>query len=84
MTYQMDIETADGIKPHGFHLGTDLKIARQLAVEALKRTGVISVALRGDKNKLVEMFDWRDLEDETPYGDELCRNGIIIDDCTCC
>jgi hypothetical protein len=84
MTYQMDIETADGIKPHGFHLGTDLKIARQLAVEALNRAGVISVALRGDKNKLVEMFDWRDLEDETPYGDELCRNGIIIDDCTCC
>jgi hypothetical protein len=59
MTYQMDIETADGIKPHGFHLGTDLKIARQLAVEALNRTGVISVALRGDKNKLVEILDWR-------------------------
>jgi hypothetical protein len=59
MTYQMDIETADGIKPHGFHLGTDLKLARQLAVEALNRTGVISVALRGDKNKLVEILDWR-------------------------
>lgn len=61
MTYTMDIETADGIKPHGFHLGTDIKIARQLAVEALNRAGVISVALRGDKNKLVEMFDWRDI-----------------------
>ena len=59
MTYQMDIETADGIKPHGFHLGTDIKIARQLAVEALNRAGVISVALRGDKNKLVEILDWR-------------------------
>lgn len=23
-------------------------------------------------------------EEETPYGDELCRNGIPIDDCTCC
>jgi hypothetical protein len=58
----MDIETADGIKPHGFHLGTDIKIARQLAVEALNRAGVISVALRGDKNKLVEMFDWRNID----------------------
>tara|TARA_R110002126_G_scaffold262683_1_gene405599 strand:+ start:369 stop:557 length:189 start_codon:yes stop_codon:yes gene_type:complete len=55
----MDIETADGIKPHGFHLGTDIKIARQLAVEALNRAGVISVALRGDKGKLVEILDWR-------------------------
>jgi hypothetical protein len=59
MTYQMDIETADGIKPHGFHLGTDLKIARQLAVEALNRAGVLSVAIRGDKGKLVEILDWR-------------------------
>ena len=23
-------------------------------------------------------------DDETPYGDELCRNGIPIADCTCC
>ena len=59
MTYTMDIETSEGVKPHGFHLGTDIKIARQLAVEALNRTGVISVALRGDKNKLVEILDWR-------------------------
>jgi len=62
MTYQMDIETIDGIKPHGFHLGTDIKIARQLAVEALNRAGVISVALRGDKNKLVEILDWRNID----------------------
>ncbi len=62
MTYTMDIETAEGVKPHGFHLGTDIKIARQLAVEALNRAGVISVALRGDKNKLVEMFDWRNID----------------------
>jgi len=62
MTYQMDIETADGIKPHGFHLGTDLKIARQLAVEALNRAGVLSVAIRGDKGKLVEILDYRCLD----------------------
>jgi hypothetical protein len=58
----MDIETADGIKPHGFHLGTDLKIARQLAVEALNRAGVLSVAIRGDKGKLVEILDYRCLD----------------------
>jgi hypothetical protein len=55
----MDIETAEGVKPHGFHLGTDIKIARQLAVEALNRAGVLSVAIRGDKGKLVEILDWR-------------------------
>lgn len=59
MTYTMDIETAEGVKPHGFHLGTDIKIARQLAVEALNRAGVLSVAIRGDKGKLVEILDWR-------------------------
>lgn len=62
--YTMNIETAEGVKPHGFHLGTDLRIARQFALEALKRDGVISVALRGDKGKLVELLDWRALEAE--------------------
>lgn len=64
MTYTMHIETREGIKQHGFHLGTDLRIARQFALEALKRDGVISVALRGDKGKLVEILDWRALEIE--------------------
>lgn len=62
MTYTMDLETSDGIFQHPFHLGTDIKIARQFAVEALKRAGVISVALRGDKNKLVEILDWRNID----------------------
>lgn len=64
MTYTMHIETREGIKQHGFHLGTDLGIARQFALEALKRKGVISVALRGDKGRLVEILDWRALETE--------------------
>ena len=65
MTYSMHIETAEGIKQHGFHLGTDLRIARQFAVEALKRDGVMSVALRqGPNNKLVEILDWRELDSE--------------------
>lgn len=62
MTYTMDIETADGVKPHGFHLGTDIKIARQFAVEALKRDGVRSVAIRGGKDKLVEILDHREFD----------------------
>ena len=65
MTYTMHIETAEGIKQHGYHLGTDLRVARQLAVEALKRKGVLSVALRqGPNAKLVEILDWRELESE--------------------
>ena len=64
MTYTMHIETLDGVKPHGFHLGTDLRIARAFALEALKRDGVLSVAIRGDKNKLVEILDFRSLEPE--------------------
>ena len=59
MTYTMDIETAEGVESHGFHLGTDIKIARQFAFEALNRAGVLSVAIRGDKGKLVEILDWR-------------------------
>ncbi len=62
MPYTMHIENADGVNQHGFHLGTDFKIARQFAVEALKRDGVLSVAIRGDKGKLVEILDWRELE----------------------
>jgi hypothetical protein len=62
-TYTMHIETADGIRQHGYHLGTDLRVARQFALEALKRQGVLSVALRhGPKAKLIEIFDWRSLE----------------------
>lgn len=59
--YTMHIETSDGIKPHGFHLGTDERVARQFALEALARDGVISVALRhGPQAKLVHIYDWRD------------------------
>lgn len=64
MTYTMDIETAEGVKPHGFHLGPDIKIARQFAVEALNRAGVLSVAIRGDKGKLVEILDYRCMDIE--------------------
>jgi hypothetical protein len=59
MTYTMDIETREGVKPHGFHLGTDAKIAEQFALEAVRRDDVISVALRLGK-KVVRYYDYRD------------------------
>ena len=62
MTYTMHIETREGVTQHPFHLGTDLRIARAFALEALRRDGVLSVAIRGNKNKLVEILDWRALE----------------------
>ena len=62
MTYTMHTETREGVAQHPFHLGTDLRIARQFALEALQRDGVLSVAIRGDKNKLVEILDWRAAE----------------------
>ena len=60
MTYTMDIETAQGVKQHGFHLGTIKRIAEQFVIEALRRHGVMSVALR-QGGKLVQIYDWRDL-----------------------
>jgi len=64
-TYTMHIETDAGVTQHGFHLGTDLRVATQFALEALKRDNVLSVALRvGPKSKLVQIFDWRDAEDQ--------------------
>ena len=60
MTYTMDIETAQGVKQHGFHLGTIHRTAEQFVIEALRRVGVMSVALR-QGGKLVKIYDWRDL-----------------------
>ena len=59
--YTMAIETAQGVSQHPFHLGTDLAIAEQFAIEATGRKGVRTVALYQGA-KLVRMFDFRDLE----------------------
>jgi len=60
--FTMDIEHADGtIKQHGFHLGTDLKVAEFFVKERLQHEAV-SVALRRNK-KLVRIYDYRDLDD---------------------
>jgi hypothetical protein len=59
-TYILDIETRQGVTQYGYHLGTDPRVAEQIALEQLKRDGVLSVALRLDK-KLVAIYDWRDI-----------------------
>lgn len=59
--YHMDIETAEGVKPHGFHLGTQFSLAERFVLEALRRAGTVSVALRLG-SKLVRIYDFRDLE----------------------
>jgi len=58
--YTMDIET-EKVSQHPFHLGTERKVAESFALEALRRPGVKSVALRLG-GALVEIFDWRALE----------------------
>ena len=60
-TYQMHIERNGEVKPHGFHLGTDRKIAEQFILEQLQN-GADSVALRLGR-KLIKIYDYRDLED---------------------
>jgi len=56
----MSIKTADGVKPHGFHLGTIPHTAESFAIEAVRREGVKSVALYQGR-KLVRIYEWRDL-----------------------
>jgi len=63
MTYTMDIETADGVHQHPFHLGADLALAVQLVLERLADPAVRSIALRRNR-KLVAVYDWRALAGE--------------------
>lgn len=61
--YTMHIEKVNNNKQnHPYHLGTDLKIAESFVFEKLRQPGTVSVALRGEKGKLVKIYDWRDLE----------------------
>lgn len=61
MTYALNIKTDVGTYMHGYHLGTDLEIARQIAEQVyFKRipkvgTRITSVAIVGDGE--VAMFD---------------------------
>ena len=36
-----------------------------------------------DENEVVAIGD-AEAVNETPYGDELCRNGVALADCDCC
>ena len=60
--FTMSVETIDGVKPHGFHLGTDKAIAESFVFERLK-AGAMSVALYFG-GKAVKIYDYRDLERE--------------------
>lgn len=57
--YVLSIEYADGVvKQHGFHLGTDLRLAKQIAEEKFSAANARSVALirQGEKTRY---FDFR-------------------------
>ena len=76
-TFHMNVETATGVKPHGFHLGTVKATAMQFVYEQLRRPGVHSVALYYGNDALpFGIFDWRDLpenadKNETDYDEWL-------------
>lgn len=59
--YTMNIETAEGVKQHPYHLGTDKRTALTFVMDALRRPGVMSVALCRAGNAAKEIYDWRDL-----------------------
>jgi hypothetical protein len=59
MTYTLSIEYPDGtVKQYGFHLGTDLRLARQIAEEKFAATNADCVALirKGERTRY---FDYR-------------------------
>lgn len=60
MPYTMDIETAEGIKQHPFHLGTDRAIAESFVEERLAQPETKSVALRLD-GKIERVYSTRGL-----------------------
>jgi hypothetical protein len=63
MTYTMDIETADGVHQHPFHLGTIHHVAESFVLERLAEPRVRSIALRHNR-KLIAIYDWRALTGE--------------------
>jgi creatinine amidohydrolase/Fe(II)-dependent formamide hydrolase-like protein len=59
MPYTLSLEYPNGtVKQHGFHLGTDLRLAKQIAEERFAATKARSVALirHGEKPRY---FDFR-------------------------
>jgi hypothetical protein len=57
--YTLSIEYPGGkVKQHGFHLGTDLRLAKQIGEEKFDATKAVSVALfrKGEKTRY---FDFR-------------------------
>ena len=57
--YVLSIEQADGIvRQHGYHLGTDLELAKKIAVERFDAVNAMSVALQR-KGERTRYFDFR-------------------------
>lgn len=56
----MHIET-DKVRQHGFHLGTDLRVAETFVYKELRKPSVKSVALRFPNGRLIRIYDYRDL-----------------------
>ena len=60
-TYNMTLELEDGtLRRHGFHLGTDRRVALSFVYNALRNMGARSVALYLGTNR-EGLYDWRDL-----------------------
>lgn len=66
--YNIAIETAEGVKPYGYHLGTILSVAEEIILEKLKNPEIKSIALyegsaiKGFPGKLIRIYDFRDLD----------------------
>jgi hypothetical protein len=83
-TFTLSIETDAGTYQHGFHLGTDERLARKLTVERFaaqhprQGTKIKTIALKAD-GKLVDFYDGEWLSDfraevnDTSYEDEAVR-----------
>ena len=58
--FTMHVER-ETVKQHGYHLGTDRKVAESFVLEMLRKDPQVrSIALRFGQ-KLVQMFDHRDI-----------------------
>jgi len=57
--YTMNIETNEGVKQYGFHLGTIKSVAETFVFEQLRKPEVKSVGL--NLGKQCDIYDWRDL-----------------------
>lgn len=76
MTYLASVETDAGTYIHGFHLGTDERVARQCVVDVFRRipkqgTRVVTVALLDGARNIVDVYTGDKWSSEMwPNGDQ--------------